>query len=83
MELSVIMELIGTLGFPIAMVIALGLFIYKLWRQSVDRENKLLDEITENRNINQKFAEIIAHYEIKLDEIKADVKEIKDTLHHE
>ena len=81
MELSAIVEIIGTLGFPIAMVIALGFFVYKLWQQSVERENKLLTEITENRIINEKFATIIAQYEIKLDEIKADVRDIKDTLH--
>jgi hypothetical protein len=74
-------ELISSLGFPIACVLALGVFVYKLWQQSVEREKTLMSEITENRLINQRFAEIIAQYEIKLDEIKSDVKEIKDTLH--
>jgi hypothetical protein len=74
-------ELIGSLGFPIACVLALGVFVYKIWQQSVEREKTLMSEITENRLINQRFAEIIAQYEIKLDEIKSDVKEIKDTLH--
>ena len=40
-----------------------------------------MGEITENRLINTKFAEIIAQYEITLGEIKTDVKDIKDTLH--
>jgi F0F1-type ATP synthase membrane subunit b/b' len=74
-------ELIGSVGFPIACVIALGLFIVKIYNQSVTRENELRSEIKENQKINGKFAEIIAQYEIKLDEIKADVKDIKDTLH--
>ena len=73
-------ELIGSLGFPIACVLALGVFVYKLWQQSVERERTLMSEITENRLINQKFAEIIAQYEIKLDEIKSDIRDIKDTL---
>lgn len=81
MELATIGELIGTLGFPIVMVIALVFFVYKLWQQSVTRENKLFEEITENRMINQKFSEIIAQYEVTLGEIKTDVKDIKDTLH--
>lgn len=80
MELGVIIELIGTLGFPIVCVLALGIFVYKLWQQSVTREEKLMAEITENRVINTKFAEIIAGYDITLGEIKADVKDIKDTL---
>lgn len=63
------------------MVIALGFFIFKLWQQSVKREEKLLTEITENRLVNQRFAEIIGQYEITLGEIRTDVKDIKDTLH--
>lgn len=80
MELATIIELIGTLGFPIACVLALGIFVYKLWQESVKREEKLMAEITENRKINTKFAEIIAGYDVTLSEIKSDVKDIKDTL---
>ena len=80
MELGVFIELITSLGFPIAVCIALGIFVYKLWKQSVDREEKLMGEITENRVVNTKFAEIIAQYEITLGEIKVDIKDIKDTL---
>jgi hypothetical protein len=39
-----------------------------------------MQEITENRLVNQKFAEIIAGYDVTLAEIKSDVKDIKDTL---
>jgi uncharacterized membrane protein YukC len=81
MELGVILEAIATVGFPIVMVLALGYFVYKLWQQSVEREKILMGEITENRLVNQQFAEIIAKYEITLGEIKNDVKDIKDTLH--
>ena len=76
-----IVALITNLGFPIACVIALGIFVYKLWQQSVEREKVLMQEITENRLVNQKFAEIIAGYDVTLGEIKSDVKEIKETLH--
>lgn len=76
-----IIEIIRTLGFPIACVVALGAFVYKIWQQSVEREKLLMEEITENRLVNTKFAEIIAQYEITLGEIKTDVKDIKDTLH--
>ena len=81
MEIGVIVELISTVGFPIAIVIALGFFIWNIYKQSVVREEKLMAEITENRLINTKFAEIIAQYEVTLGEIKTDVKDIKDTLH--
>lgn len=80
MEVAFI-EIVSTLGFPIACVVALGFFVWKIYNQSVEREGKLMAEITENRLVNTKFAEIIAQYEITLGEIKTDVKEIKDTLH--
>ena len=80
MEMATIIEVIGTLGFPIACVLALGFFVYKLWQQSVTREEKLMEEITENRVVNTKFAEIIAKYDITLDEMKTDIKDIKDIL---
>lgn len=83
MEMATITELITSLGFPIAMVIALGYFVFQLWKQSVKREETLLSEITENRLVNQQFAEIIGKYEITLGEIKTDIKDIKDTLNIE
>ena len=78
--MEAIVELISTVGFPIACVLALGFFIWKIYNQSVTRETALLQEIKESREINSKFAELIAGYEIKLDEIRTDVKEIKNDL---
>ena len=80
MELGAIVELITTVGFPIVCVLALGWFVWHIYKQSVVREDKLMEEITENRLVNTKFAEIIAQYEITLSEIKTDVKDIKNTL---
>lgn len=73
-------DLISSLGFPIACVVALGIFVWNIYKQSVVREEKLLTEITENRLVNTKFAEIIGQYEVTLGEIKTDIKDIKDTL---
>ena len=80
METSTIIELISTVGFPIVVALALGFFVYKLWQQSVTREEKLFEEITESRTINSKFAEIIGQYEITLGEIKEDVRDIKTDI---
>ena len=81
MTIAVFVELLATVGFPIVCVIALGWFVWHIYKQSVEREEKLLTEITENRLVNEKFAEIIAGYEITLGDIKADIRDIKDTLH--
>ena len=83
MEIGVISELIATLGFPIALVVAMGFFIWKIYQQSVAREEKLMTEIADNRAVNEKAIETLALYAERLGNIESDVKEIKDILHHE
>lgn len=87
MELAVIVELIGTLGFPIVCVLALGIFVYQLWKQSAEREKNLMAELAENRLVNQKaietisqYAERLNHIEDNLTEVKSDVVYIKDRI---
>ena len=87
MELAVIIELIGTVGFPIVCVLALGIFVYKLWQQSAEREKTLMTEIAENRMVNQKaietisqYAERLTHIEDNVADIKSDVVEIKQKI---
>ena len=80
MDLGKILEAIGTVGFPIVMVIALGFFVYKLWQQSVERENKLIGEITENRLVNEKAIETIAQFAERFTHIEEDVALIKDDV---
>lgn len=80
---TTLIDLIPSLGFPIVVCLALGYFIWTIYKQSVTREEKLFTEITENRLVNQQFAKIIGQYEVTLGEIKTDIKDIKDTLHIE
>lgn len=80
MDVNMFLELIGTIGFPIACVLALGIFVYKLWQQSVEREKTLMTEIAENRLVNEKAIETIAHYADRLDAIQADIGEIKNDI---
>ena len=80
---TTLIDLIPSLGFPIVVCLALGYFIWTIYKQSVVREEKLFTEITENRLVNQQFAKIIGQYEVTLGEIKTDIKDIKDTLHIE
>ena len=95
MELSSIIELISTVGFPIACVICLGAFIFYVYKkQSSDsaanmdkvqarckeREDKLYAEIKENREVNAKAIDTIAHYAEKLDTIQHDIHDIKNDI---
>lgn len=82
-----IVELITNLGFPIAIVIALGFFVWTIYKQSVVREEKLMAEITENRIVNEKaietiaqYAERLTHIEGSIERIETDVVLIKDKI---
>ena len=84
MDVNTVQTLITSLGFPIVCVIALGWFIYKAFEkftsQSEKREEKLYEEIKENRAVNAKAIETIAHYADKLETIQNDVSEIKTDI---
>lgn len=95
MDANTITSLISSLGFPIVCVMALGYFSFymvketnktnvesmeKLQERYTVRENKLYEEIKENREVNAKAIETIAHYAEKLDAIQNDVDEIKSDV---
>ena len=76
-------EVISTLGFPIACVIALGAFILKIYKRSEDREDRLMEENKETRAVNAKAIETIAKYAEEINVIKEDIKDIKEVILHE
>ena len=95
MEIKAIIEIITNLGFPIACVICMGYFIFymtkkvtemnetnmrKIEEQCRAREDRLFEEIKENRKVNSKAIETIAHYAEKLDVIQSDISDIKHDL---
>ena len=73
-------EIVSSLGFPIACVIALGFFVWKIYNQSIERENKLMAEITENRLVNEKAIETIAQFAERFTHIENDVELIKTDI---
>lgn len=93
--LSALAEFIPTLGFPIICVIGLGWFILKIYQDTTkqnkenmeavqarckEREDKLYNQLEKQNEINGKFANIIAQYDIKLDTIQTDISDIKADL---
>ena len=93
--LGAIAEFIPTLGFPIVCVIGLGWFIYKIYtdttKQNVEnmeavqarckeREEKLYSQLEKQNEINGKFANIIAQYDVKLDTMQSDINDIKQDV---
>ena len=80
MEAATLIELIPTRGFPIVCVIALGFFVWKIYNQSIVREEKLMAEITENRLVNEKAIETIAQFAERFTHIENDVELIKNDI---
>lgn len=80
MDFVVIGEAIATLGFPIVCVVALAFFVWHIYKQSVIREEKLMQEITENRLVNEKAIETIAQYAERLTHIEDNITEIKNDV---
>lgn len=66
MEVTLIMELITTIGFPIALVVVLLWFIFKLQAESKERENKLMETVTQ--------------FSVKFNEITVALTKVTDTL---
>ena len=78
-----IVELITSVGLPIALVIVMGYFIWILYKQSVTREETLMKEIAENRIVNEKAIETLAVYAERIGAIETEVKEIKQIITNE
>lgn len=63
-------DLISRLGFPVAVCIALGWFIWHIYKASEVREDRLMET-------NEKAIATIAKYADRLAIIEEDVREIK------
>lgn len=90
-----LISLIPTLGFPIVAVIAMAIFIFIIYKNTTKenkenmaavqarcqaREDKLYEEIKENRAINAQAMAILAQYAERLEVIQSDVSEIKQEI---
>lgn len=80
MEVAAVVEIISSVGLPIALVLVMGWFIYQLWKQSKEREDKLYGELGVCRAVNEKAIETLAIYAERLGNIENDVKDIKETI---
>lgn len=95
MDLTMFLEMAGSFGFPIACVVAMGAFIFHIYKTTTrenaanmaavqarckEREEKLYQEIAKNREVNEKAIETIAQYAERLETIQADIKDIKTDI---
>lgn len=95
MDWVVIGQFIGTVGFPVFCAVAMGLFIYLIYKNTTkqhkedmdavqarckEREDKLYAELEKSREVNSKAIDTIAHYAAKLDIIQKDISDIKTDI---
>lgn len=84
MTIATFLELLPSVGFPIACVIALAVFCWKMFEKITtdqkEREDKLYQEIGECRIVNKQAVETIAKYAEKLDVIQTDLNGIKTDI---
>lgn len=77
MDISLFIELISTVGLPIALVIAMGAFIWKIYKRSEQREDALREEIGRNQETNAQAIKTLALYAERLGVVEEDIKEVK------
>lgn len=75
--LTLLLEAIPTVGFPIVCVIALAIFIAKIYKASEAREATLMAEIKETRKVNAQAIETITKFADSIEIMKSDIGEIK------
>ena len=75
--LTALLGAAGEVGFPIAVAIALIVFVLKIYKRSEIREDRLNSELAENRKVTAKALETLSKYVDKLDAIKSDTTDIK------
>lgn len=80
MDLTIFLDLITTVGFPIAAVIVLCWFIWRIYKRSEEREVELREEIKENQAINSQAMTVLAQYAERLEVIQTDVGAIKQKI---
>jgi flagellar biogenesis protein FliO len=73
-------ELIATLGFPIALVVVLCWFIWKIYKKSEQREDALRSQIVESQKVNAEAIHTITLYAERLTVIENDIKDVKTNV---
>lgn len=68
-------NLISEAGFPVACVVAMAIFINKIYTKSEEREDRLMQ-------VNEEAIATIGKYADSLDTIKHDINDIKTEVTH-
>lgn len=75
-----IVTIINTFGFPTSCVIACGWFINKLWLSQREDNKQIMEALFKAQNVNEGFVKVLESYKDDMQEIKIDIKEIKENI---
>ena len=95
MDVAILSEVVGAVGFPIVCALGMGWFIYQVFLKTTAqnqenmkqvqercaaREEKLYTQIEKAQEINGKAIATITLYAERLTDIQQDVKDIKNAV---
>ena len=80
MDLTLFIDLIGSVGLATALVIVLCWFIWRIYKKSEQREDALRAQIIESQKVNAQAIQTITLYAERLGVIEEDIKEVKQDV---
>ena len=80
MQIPLFVELITTFGLPVALVIVMCWFIWRIYKKSEQREDALRSQIIESQKVNAQAIQTITLYAERLGVIEEDIKEVKQDV---
>ena len=80
MQIPLFIELITTFGLPVALVIVMSWFIWRIYKKSEQREDALRSQIIESQKVNAQAIQTITLYAERLGVIEEDIKEVKQDV---
>ena len=80
MDLTLFVDLIGSVGLATALVVVLCWFIWRIYKKSEQREDALRAQIIESQKVNAQAIQTITLYAERLGVIEEDIKEVKQDV---
>lgn len=77
MDVSNVTTLISTVGFPIACVIGMAYFFYKIWQKNTEREDKTIEQ---NAKQMEKFSTSLDKFNETLIRIDTRLEAVENKL---
>ncbi len=75
-----IMDIITSLGFPVACVVSCAWFIYTMYKNEVKDKERLYEQLATSNINNANMANVLAKTTVVLDAISIDIKNMQNDI---